>query len=86
MENIKPFGVEPMSATLTMAVDISFEKDGKTYEANITVQREEIINMAYIDYTCTIANQEELPELTEDETQNLFEIAEEFAEENVGKI
>lgn len=75
--------IETTSRTITTAVDVQFEKDGATHEANVTCIYNQDTNIGYDDWDCLIANEEELPELTLEEENQILEHAKKYAEKLV---
>lgn len=80
MELLVGTNLEVMSRTIYIAVDVQFDKNGETYEANLTCCLSEDINIGFDSWDITIANEEELPELTAEETEQLKEFAKKYAQ------
>ena len=85
---------EMVSQAITIAVDVEFEKNGTTHEANVTCIYNEDMNIGYSDWECLIANvgevvsssgtQKTLPDLTIEEENEILEHAKKYAEKLVG--
>jgi len=72
--------IEVTSKTVAYAVDVEFEKDGEPYEANVTCILYDDDNTGYASWEITLANEDELPELTQDEITEIEEHAKKDAE------
>lgn len=80
MNNLIVSNIEETSKTVFYAVDVQFEKDGETYEANVTCILSEDENNGFDSWDITIANDDELPELTVDEVEKLEDFAKLYAQ------
>ena len=80
MNNLIVSNIEETSKTVFYAVDVQFEKDGETYEANVTCILSEDENNGFDSWDITIANEDELPELTVDEVEKLEDFAKLYAQ------
>ena len=80
MNNLIVSNIEETSKTVFYAVDVQFEKDGETYEANVTCILSEDENNGFDSWDITIANDDELPELTADEIEKLEDFAKLYAQ------
>lgn len=75
---------EITSKQITVAVDVTFEKDEETFEAQVTCIYNSDENTGWTQWETILVNEEELPNLTDDELQLINETAEKFAEELAG--
>ena len=80
MDNLFATNGEVTSKTVFYAIDLQFDKNGKTYEANLTCCLSEDINTGFDSWDITITNEEELPELTAEETKQLEEFAKKYTQ------
>lgn len=78
MKNLNVTGGELGQIATTYYVDVEFEKDGTTYEANITITKTYSDNIGYTNWEHHLSNEDELPELTEDEKELLFNEADHY--------
>ena len=75
IENITVLGGEITHQVITHAVDVMFKKNGESYEANVTIVVTDDMNISCTDVDHYLANEDELPELTVEEKQQLFDMA-----------
>ena len=80
MLNLLTTNIEVTSKTVVYAVDVQFEKGGKTHEANVTCILSDDENTGYAGWETTLANEDELPELTHEETAQIEQHAKKYAE------
>ena len=80
MDNLIVTHIEETSKTVFYAVDVEFEKDGETHEANVTCILSEDENNGFDSWDVTIANDDELPELTMEEKEQLESLAKKYAQ------
>lgn len=80
MLNLTTTNIEVTSKTVVYAVDVQFEKDGKSHEANVTCILSEDINTGYDSWETTLANEDELSGLTHEEITQIEEHAKKYAE------
>ena len=67
--------IEVLGKKVTYAVDVEFEKDGETCEANVTCTYDEDANIGFPEWDCLIANDDELPDLTTEEENEIINYA-----------
>lgn len=72
--------IEVTSKTVVYAVDVQFEKDGKSHEANVTCILSEDINTGYDSWETTLANEDELSGLTHEEITEIEQHAQKYAQ------
>lgn len=75
---------EITSKQITVAVDVTFEKDEETFEAQVTCIYNSDENTGWTQWETILVNEEELPNLTNDEEAEILKYAENFAEELAG--
>ena len=80
MLNLLTTNIEVTSKTVVYAVDVQFEKGGETHEANVTCILSDDENTGYAGWETTLANEDELPELTHEETEQIEQHAKKYAE------
>ena len=83
MLNLLTTNIEVTSKTVFYAVDVQFEKGGETHEANVTCILSDDENTGYAGWETTLANEDELPELTHEEITQIEEHAN-FVASNFG--
>jgi hypothetical protein len=72
--------IEVTSKTVCYAVDVQFEKDGEFHEANVTCILYDDENTGFPSWETTLANEDELPGLTQEEITEIKEHAQKYAD------
>lgn len=79
MNNLLVTNIEQAHMSVTYDVNVQFDKNGETHEANVTCSLSVDENIGYDSWETTIANIEELPELKSEEIEGIEKIARKYA-------